>query len=386
MRPIVQPFLQKLIPPIPEAVRDDFAILSATRLQSQSRALFLAMFLTIPLVLYASSSGAEPEVRYGIPVAMAGLCLLGYISLIKDRNASGSPDMARQFIAESTFFSAAICVLVSVWCVLSWVNAPPEMRLFYPFTLALGSLTTIYNLATIRLAAILNIIIGIVPITIIMLLSGDPVGWSAAGSLIMVTVFLFRLITWQNDQFINLLVLRHEMRELAHTDPLTSLFNRRALSEHLEHQIVTGHEQRGFTVALIDLDGFKPVNDQFGHSVGDQLLIEVAHRLQQACGENGIVARMGGDEFAILLSPDSTISSSACADHLLAALVPPCMVDDHIIRVQASVGVATWPIDGETAEMLFEVADRQLYAVKKQAANAQRRDSARRARLQSRSG
>ena len=386
MRPIVQPFLQKLIPPIPEAVRDDFAILSATRLQSQSRALFLAMFLTIPLVLYASSSGAEPEVRYGIPVAMAGLCLLGYISLIKDRNASGSPDMARQFIAESTFFSAAICVLVSVWCVLSWVNAPPEMRLFYPFTLALGSLTTIYNLATIRLAAILNIIIGIVPITIIMLLSGDPVGWSAAGSLIMVTVFLFRLITWQNDQFINLLVLRHEMHELAHTDPLTSLFNRRALSEHLEHQIATGHEQRGFTVALIDLDGFKPVNDQFGHSVGDQLLIEVAHRLQQACGENGIVARMGGDEFAILLSPDSTISSSACADHLLAALVPPCMVDDHIIRVQASVGVATWPIDGETAEMLFEVADRQLYAVKKQAANAQRRDSARRARLQSRSG
>ena len=386
MRPIVQPFLQKLIPPIPEAVRDDFAILSATRLQSQSRALFLAMFLTIPLVLYASSSGAEPEVRYGIPVAMAGLCLLGYISLIKDRNASGSPDLARKFIAESTFFSAAICVLVSVWCVLSWVNAPPEMRLFYPFTLALGSLTTIYNLATIRLAAILNIIIGIVPITIIMLLSGDPVGWSAAGSLIMVTVFLFRLITWQNDQFINLLVLRHEMRELAHTDPLTSLFNRRALSEHLEHQIVTGHEQRGFTVALIDLDGFKPVNDQFGHSVGDQLLIEVAHRLQQACGENGIVARMGGDEFAILLSPDSTISSSACADHLLAALVPPCMVDDHIIRVQASVGVATWPIDGETAEMLFEVADRQLYAVKKQAANAQRRDSARRARLQSRSG
>lgn len=386
MRPIVQPFLQKLIPPIPEAVRDDFAILSATRLQSQSRALFLAMFLTIPLVLYASSSGAEPEVRYGIPVAMAGLCLLGYISLIKDRNASGSPDLARKFIAESTFFSAAICVLVSVWCVLSWVNAPPEMRLFYPFTLALGSLTTIYNLATIRLAAILNIIIGIVPITIIMLLSGDPVGWSAAGSLIMVTVFLFRLITWQNDQFINLLVLRHEMHELAHTDPLTSLFNRRALSEHLEHQIVTGHEQRGFTVALIDLDGFKPVNDQFGHSVGDQLLIEVAQRLQQACGENGIVARMGGDEFAILLSPDSTISSSACADHLLTALVPPCVVDDHIIRVQASVGVATWPIDGETAEMLFEVADRQLYAVKKQAANAQRRDSARRARLQSRSG
>jgi diguanylate cyclase (GGDEF)-like protein len=383
MRAKFQRFLQKLIPPIPEAVRDEFAVLSATRLQSQSRALFLSMFLTIPLVLYASSAGASPEVRYGIPLAMAGCCLLGYISLIKDRNASGSPDLARKFIAESTFFSAAICVLVSVWCVLSWVDAPPEMRLFYPFTLALGSLTTIYNLATIRLAAILNIIIGIAPITVIMLLSGDPVGWSAAGSLIMVTTFLYRVITWQNDQFINLLVLRHEMRELAHTDPLTNLFNRRALAEQLERQIATGDEQCGFTVALIDLDGFKPVNDQFGHAVGDQLLIEVAQRLQHACGESGIVARMGGDEFAILLTPESTISSSACADHMLAALVPPCKLDDHVIRVRASIGIATWPVDGETAEALFEVADTQLYAVKNYAAKASAPDSLYRRNLRS---
>ena len=371
MQSAIRQFLQRLIPPIPEAVRDEFAILSATRLQAQSRALFLAMFLTIPFVLYASSSGADPQIRYGIPLAMAGCCLLGFISLIKDRNASGSPDLARKFIAESTFFSAAICVLVSVWCVLSWVNAPAELRLFYPFTLAMGSLTTIYTLATIRLAAILNIIIGIVPITIILLMSGDPIGWSAAGSLIMVTTFLFRLITSQNDQFINLLMLRHEMRDLAHTDPLTNLFNRRALAEHLERQIATGVEQRGFTGALIDLDGFKPVNDQYGHSVGDQLLIEVARRLQHACGENGIVARMGGDEFAILLSPESTISSSACADHMLAALVPPCDVGGHVIRVRASIGIATWPIDGETAESLFEAADRQLYAVKNYAARVQ---------------
>ncbi len=371
MQSAIRQFLQRLIPPIPEPVRDEFAILSATRLQAQSRALFLAMFLTIPFVFYASSTGAAPEIRYGIPLAIAGCCLLGYISLIKDRNASGSPDLARKFIAESTFFSAAICVLVSVWCVLSWVNAPPELRLFYPFTLAMGSLTTIYTLATIRLAAILNIIIGIMPITIIMILSGDPVGWSAAGSLIMVTTFLFRLITSQNDQFINLLMLRHEMRELAHTDPLTNLFNRRALAEHLERQIANGVEQRGFTVALIDLDGFKPVNDQYGHSVGDQLLIEVARRLQHACGENGIVARMGGDEFAILLSPESTISSSACADHMLAALVPPCVVDGQVIRIRASIGIATWPIDGEMAESLFEAADRQLYAVKYHTARAE---------------
>jgi diguanylate cyclase len=386
MQSAIRQFLQRLIPPIPAAVRDEFAILSATRLQKQSRALFLAMFLTIPFVLYASSTGAEPWIRYGMPLAMASFCLIGFISLIKDRNACGSADLARKFIAEATFFSASICVLVSIWCVLSWVNAPAEMQLFYPFTLAMGSLTTIYTLATIRLAAILNIIIGIVPITIILLLSGDPLNWSAAASLIMVTTFLFRLITQQNDQFINLLLLQHEMRQLAHTDPLTGLFNRRVLGEHLERQIAEEDHQRAFAVALIDLDAFKPINDQFGHAVGDQLLVEVANRLQEACGKNGIVARIGGDEFAILLSPDSAISASACADHMLAALVPPCIVQDHVIRVQASIGIASWPRDGNTANSLLEAADKQLYAVKDHATETQAFVSKNRQKLRSTNG
>ncbi len=371
MQSFVRQSIQRLIPPIPEAVRDEFAILSATRLQSQSRALFLAMFLTLPFVLYASSVGAEPWIRYGMPLAMGSFCLIGFISLIKDRNASASPDLARQFIGEATFFSATICVLVSIWCVLSYVNAPDDMKLFYPFTLAMGSLTTIYTLATIRLAAILNIIIGIVPITLILLLSGDPLAWSAAASLIMVTTFLYRLITQQNDQFIHMLILQHDMSELAHTDPLTGLFNRRILAENLARQIEEEDHERTFTVALLDLDAFKPVNDRFGHAVGDQLLVEVARRLRETCGKNGIVARMGGDEFAILLSPDSTISDAACADHLLAALVPPCVVQEHIIRVRASIGIATWPMDGATANSLLEAADKQLYAVKNYTAKSQ---------------
>ena len=364
MQSVIRHFLSRLIPTVPATVRDEFAILSATRLQIQSRALFLVMFLTIPFVLYASSTGADPWIRYGMPLAMGSCCLIGYISLIKDRNASGSPDLARKFIAEATFFSAAICALVSIWCVLSFVRAPSDMRLFYPFTLAMGSLTTIYTLATIRLAAILNIIIGIVPITIILMLAGDPVAWSAAASLIMVTTFLYRLITQQNDQSIRLLVLQHEMRQLAQTDPLTGLFNRRVLDEHLERQLAEGNPQQGFTVAVIDLDEFKPVNDQFGHGVGDQLLVEVAKRLQRACGKDGIVARIGGDEFAVLFYPDSPLSGPPCADHMLAALVPPCTVQDHVIRIQASVGVACWPKDGSTAHSLLEAADKRLYAVK----------------------
>ncbi|QJB70084.1 GGDEF domain-containing protein [Parasphingorhabdus halotolerans] len=364
MRAILDNLWRQTFPPVPESISDEFAVLSATRLQIQSRWLSLAMFLTIPMVLYASMPGTSPMIRFGVPIAVGSSCLICFLALIKDRNASGSAELARKFITESAVFSATICVLVSIWCLNSWFNAPPEMKLFYPFTLAMGSLTTIYCLSTVRWAAILNIVIGIIPITALLLLTADRVYMSAAASLTMVTIFLFRMITQQNNQFIKLLLLRREMQDLANTDPLTGLHNRRALSEFLEQEIATNKSEGGFAIALMDLDGFKPVNDQYGHAIGDKLLIEIAGRLRSACGDEAIVARMGGDEFAILVRHGSSLESATIADYALAALAPPCHIDGHVIRVGASVGVAEWPNDGNTQEALFETADRALYAAK----------------------
>jgi len=117
-------------------------------------------------------------------------------------------------------------------------------------------------------------------------------------------------------------------------------------------------------LALLDLDGFKPVNDQYGHGCGDLLLCEVADRLRKACGASALPARIGGDEFAILVPAGSAISLAAIADHILAALVPPYQIEGHILRVGASIGVATWPGDGTTSRSLFETADIALYALK----------------------
>ena len=362
----LQSLWQKINPPIPETVRDEFALLSAQRLQTQSRLLFLAMALTIPMVLYASTiiPGSPDMIRYGIPVAMFALCMIGYISLLKDQKLSESADKARKFINEAIFFSATICMLVSIWCIAGWLNAPSEMKLYFPLTLAMGSLTTIYNLSTIRLAALLNILIGIVPITILMILSFEPISLSAAGSMMMVTAFLFRLITQQNDQFVNLLTLQQDMKELAETDPLTGLYNRRALTEHLENQIATADDTTGFVVALVDLDGFKPVNDRYGHAVGDQLLVEIGKRLRNACGDEGFVARVGGDEFAVLLNSSSRLSKDQLADSLLTALIPACHIEGEQIRVGASTGVAHWPEDGNSLSELMETADNRLYQAK----------------------
>lgn len=366
MKEFFQLLLQLIVPPVPEKVRDDFAVLGASRLQNQSRLLSLAMAFTVPFVLFASDFGTTPAVRYGIPIAVGTTCFICFISLIKDRNASGDPALARQFMMEAAVFSASVCTLVSIWCVVGWWNAAPSLKLFYPFTLAAGSLTTIYCLSTVRGAAILNIVIGIFPITLLMLLSGERIYISAAVSLIMVTFFLFRMVTQQNNQFINLLLLQNEMKALAETDPLTGLYNRRALSVFLEKEIAQEKAEETFSVALIDLDDFKPVNDQYGHAAGDKLLVEVSKRFQSICGDNAIVARMGGDEFAILVPRGSNLPHDKIAKQLMSALDMPFNIEGHVVTIGASIGIAIWPQDGKTAKELFEIADQALYAAKEE--------------------
>ncbi len=157
------------------------------------------------------------------------------------------------------------------------------------------------------------------------------------------------------------LVLRwtHQVDRLAdaaHTDPLTGLANRRSLFE------VLGRERRGGVVLFCDLDGFKQVNDRYGHAVGDQVLREVAERLATAVRDHDVVARTGGDEFVVLAHGASPEQGAELADRLQAAFRLPFAVPDGEVRVGMSVGVAHArdPVDDETLAR----ADRAMLAAK----------------------
>jgi diguanylate cyclase len=230
--------------------------------------------------------------------------------------------------------------------------------------LTMGSLATAYCLSSIRLAAILNLVIGVVPISALMLSSGRPSEMAAATSLILATAILIRFILQSHAMLVDLLQLQKQTRDLAHTDPLTGLANRRALDERIAQLLQPSVEAPSFKLVLLDLDGFKPVNDRFGHAFGDKLLRSVADRLRDMIGSGGLVARQGGDEFAVLLPPQSSLIAAPIAERILISLVRPHMIDGHPVNVSASVGVAKWPNDGRSADALFEFADRALYQVK----------------------
>jgi diguanylate cyclase len=151
-----------------------------------------------------------------------------------------------------------------------------------------------------------------------------------------------------------------ELRRLAETDPLTGLPNRTLLFERVSAATAAGPT----AVALLDLDGFKAVNDSLGHAAGDELLVEVARRLRLAVPRRWTVARLGGDEFAVVMPGIGAQAGAARAvEDLLAALGGPVLVHDRTVSVTASVGVVV-AAPGDSPTDLLRNADVAMYAAK----------------------
>jgi diguanylate cyclase (GGDEF)-like protein len=157
-----------------------------------------------------------------------------------------------------------------------------------------------------------------------------------------------------------------ELRHLALHDPLTGLANRALFFERLAHAIVT-HNRSGDTLAVlfVDLDGFKQINDNLGHHAGDGVLVEAAARLGRCVRSADTVARIGGDEFAILAERvSSPADAETVADHVVRALQAPFAVGGRPVAVTASVGVALRAPGTRSADEVLHRADAAMYAAK----------------------
>lgn len=161
-------------------------------------------------------------------------------------------------------------------------------------------------------------------------------------------------------------VNEEHIRQLAYYDALTGLPNRRLLEDRLEHAIRHAHrKQQMLAVMFVDLDHFKEVNDIHGHAAGDQLLTEIARRLQGCLREDDTLARLGGDEFIVLLPElDNTEHATRVASRLIEMNARPYRCGDALLRVGSSIGISLYPLDGETADSLMQAADEAMYQAK----------------------
>ena len=170
---------------------------------------------------------------------------------------------------------------------------------------------------------------------------------------------------------------QREIERLAFSDELTGLPNRRLLLDRLQHAM--DREQREKTLGallFIDLDHFKTVNDSLGHLVGDGLLREVTTRLASALRAEDTLARMGGDEFVVLLEgldsnpQHAAKAAAATAAKLLKSLVGSCWIDGHELSISASIGIALHPIGSQVAADVLKQADTAMYRAKQGGRNA----------------
>jgi diguanylate cyclase (GGDEF)-like protein/PAS domain S-box-containing protein len=161
--------------------------------------------------------------------------------------------------------------------------------------------------------------------------------------------------------------LERELEYRANHDSLTGLANRDRLRAELRSAIDRGaRADRGFALLYLDLDGFKFANDRAGHDAGDQLLRDVAARLQQGISSRDVLARVGGDEFVALLSDcHDAASAHRLADSLRARLNQPFSLPDGPFPLDVSIGIACFPADGTDVDSLLAHADRAMYAAKR---------------------
>lgn len=351
--------LERLIlPDLPAEIRDDFVIHAARELQRQAPWLFATMFINSVIAMLTSSPAAGWFVQYGLPGIMAFYCLLSTFALRRDLQFADKPRRASKFLVNATLSSCFGAVICTAWCVLSWLSAPVEARMHFPIILVVGALATAYCLANVKAGALANLAIDMIPIAALMMLSGHPVEFAAATSLLLAALFKLRMIASHHARVVELLQLQHAAHRQARTDALTGLSNRRALLDAAE---AMGRGGAPLRLLLIDLDHFKAINDGHGHDMGDEVLRAVGALLRRHQAGGAVVARIGGEEFAIV-GPAAALPVGlplAVLAELRACPMP------HGKRVTASIGVAEGPAfeDGHW-RTLFARADAALYEAK----------------------
>jgi diguanylate cyclase (GGDEF)-like protein len=206
----------------------------------------------------------------------------------------------------------------------------------------------------------------------------ESYGYGIAGSDYVITPVHPDVVQKEVSVFLELYRQKKELeyseqlyKTMATRDPLTLLGNRDQFETDLKKALANA-KRHGYMIAVlyIDLDKFKPVNDTYGHKIGDEVLIEIADRLKRSVREGDSVARLGGDEFAILLNMIRDVQSAGVvAQKIIDALTVTVKVQEYDINIGTSIGITHYPEHGDDYETLLHKADKAMYEAKRSGHN-----------------
>ena len=367
-----------VFPPIPWRVRNAYLLAQHEQLKRQIPLLYATLIAIIMAAMAGSDPASSIWFRFVVPLALALVSAVRLMHWRRRPPGAATPREAATVIRRATLIACIYAATSSGWTTYSWLADLPEYRSYLPLLIAMGSVSVAVCLALMQEAALLVLVIGLLPIVTLLIASQHRMAETAAGSIAVTAAFLISSIRQQREKLIEVLILQMRMRRLAETDQLTGLSNRRGLHRRFDlliaKQLAGGPSPSGGpTLFLLDLNLFKPVNDGHGHATGDAVLRQVGQRMRRAAGPGALVCRLGGDEFAVLVDDCDQAGLNAMGTALLATIDRPFSVGSLSLKIGASLGTARWQTDGLSLRELLVSADRALYVDKETRNLPQRR-------------
>ncbi|MGL5840059.1 MAG: diguanylate cyclase domain-containing protein [Sphingorhabdus sp.] len=358
---------QWFAPPAPQSIREPLRAAQIENISAQAPMLLGVATINICIIMAVCWNRELPLASYSWMAGLVIYCLVRIGAWRRMLNRAIPIERTPRIIKANIVMALAMMLGLSATTSITFALGTFERELMIPVSVTFGAMAIAHCFCTLRPAAIGVLVGGITPIAGSLILLGDFNAIMMGLSMLSVEILMIRFVASQYDRLISQLFLEQQIRELANSDPLTGLPNRRAIMAAIEKEIARYEKtQVGFGIALLDLDGFKEVNDSLGHHAGDLMLLGVGARLSDTVLPGDSVARLGGDEFIILfrdIDEKSELSSRATA--MLAALCQPIELDGHRLPVAASLGYALFPQDGTSVREVMHSADFALYAQKR---------------------
>ncbi len=291
---------------------------------------------------------------------------------LRSKNLAATVEQAEVTARRATMVSAAIGSFMLLWLVALWIHGNVETRGHVVLSIGITGVAAILGMMHLRSAAIAMATMVTVPFALFLMTRGGVSAMIATNLLLVIASALYVLfVTSENFKEmirarIDATRLGDENLRLANLDNLTGLPNRRHFFHELETRIAAATAQnRKLAVGVLDLDGFKPVNDLHGHALGDEVLRLVADRLNASIEGGMFVARLGGDEFALILDGNATEAEILQYGNLVCSeMAKPFPVSGISVNMGASAGFAIFPDVASNSVEIYERADYALYHVK----------------------
>ncbi len=321
-------------------------------------------------------SVAPAWLTIGIPSVFTVITIIRVIFWWKSRDYAPSTEEALAALKRTQRLAVCISTAFTTWSFLLYPYGGAYQQSHVAFYMAITVISCIFCMMHIRSAAFAVAVIVNGAFVVFFMATGQATFIAIAVNILLVTFGMLAVLMVNYGNFERMIVaqqqteaLSNENLRLANLDSLTGLPNRRAFFNHLTEAFDTAtREQTRLAVGVIDLDGFKPVNDLYGHSSGDRLLMEVSSRLTQYFASTDLfLARLGGDEFAFVISDvanDRDVVSEC--NRMCAHMHAPFTLPDATIMISGSIGIAVYPDLAASPEELFDRADYALYHGKRQ--------------------